>query len=216
MFKQLVTNTTATRLALAVAPATVSKNAGKKASRRAISISLHTVAVLAMALAFQGLTTAPAGASILTACLEDGELEDVAEGLSPLEPCDEDATQVTWGEAGPGANCPCNIQRAAGFAGWTDPPFCFAEVESPSEFGVLLRPDVFEDPPNPLVEVFFDIVGKVNDMRRRRRCFVRDGDGEVAELDGLGDLTPEEFAACLVDVDELAITLGLGGGCALP
>ena len=131
-------------------------------------------AVFALLLAATLLDIRTGTTSILTACLEDGELEDVAEGLSPLEPCDEDATQVTWGEAGPGANCPCNIQRAAGFAGWTDPPFCFAEVESPSEFGVLLRPDVFEGPPNPQVEVFFDIVGEVDDMRRRRRCFVRD------------------------------------------
>ena len=50
MFQQLVTNTTAPLLALAVAPATVSKNVGKKISMRAISFSLHTVAVLAMAL----------------------------------------------------------------------------------------------------------------------------------------------------------------------
>ena len=68
MLKQLVINTTATLIALAAAPAAVSKNVGKKISMRAISFSLHTVAVLAMALAFQGLTTAPAGASELAAC----------------------------------------------------------------------------------------------------------------------------------------------------
>ncbi len=39
---------------------------------RAISLSLHTVAVLAMALAVQGLTTAPAGASVLAACVTPG------------------------------------------------------------------------------------------------------------------------------------------------
>ena len=58
MVKQMVTFTTATLIALAAAPATVSKKVGIKASRRAISFSMHTVAVIAMALAFQGLTTA--------------------------------------------------------------------------------------------------------------------------------------------------------------
>ncbi len=68
MFKQLVTNTTATLIALAAAPATVSTNVGKKISTRATSFRLHTVAVLAIAITITGfaLTSAPAEAGALS------------------------------------------------------------------------------------------------------------------------------------------------------
>ena len=164
---------------------------------RALSFSLHTIAVIAIALAFQGLTTAPAGASTLTACLEDGELEDVAQGLSPLEPCDDEATQVTWEVAG---TCPCDIQGMAGLAGWgrpecevvNDPPLeLSAELEGAGDRRpfALLNADVPGDP----------------------RCITVDDADAV--VDDVSDLDGGEVAACFADLDELAISLGLVGGC---
>ena len=108
MFKQLVTNTTATLIPLAAAPATVSKKLGTKASRRAISFSLHTVAVFAMALAFQALTSVPAGASILAACLTPGGAVTNVGFDDPLRPCGPKDEVIRWEEvaAPEGVACP--------------------------------------------------------------------------------------------------------------
>ena len=201
MFKQLVTNTTAGLIALAVAPANVSKNLGKRISRRTISFSLHTVAVLAMALTFQGLTTAPAGAGTFTACLEEGKLKRVARGFLPLKPCGDEATQVSWDGVGGASVCPCDIRGAVGLAGW-DGPGCVVVPPFGVTVEVLLtaldgfpRVDVFADPGG------FGECSIINDV------FVTLGGIEIG---------PEDQADCFADVDDLAFTLGVVGGCMVP
>ncbi len=138
MFKQLVTNTPATLIALAAAPAAVSKNIGKEITVRAISFSLHTVAVLAMALAFQGLTAAPAGASTLTGCLTTGgDLINIALGAAPSQPCGPDGTEVSIVEAPP-----LRSAHATSGGRWTSlggmAPFALRRPSAPGLRGVAI------------------------------------------------------------------------------
>ena len=200
MFKQLVTNTTATLIALAVAPATDSQNVGKKISMRAISFSLRTVAVLAMALAFQGLTTAPAGASTLAACLTPGgALTNLALGQDPARPCHMNDTLVVWEEAEPASACPCDIRGMAGWAGWTGPA-CIASFTSEDQFSARL----FADDDTPRTGVFADPVFGFG-------CRTLNDAGEEVDID---DLDAVEVAACLADLNDLGFSLGRQDGCA--
>jgi hypothetical protein len=69
--------------------------------QRSVAAFGSVLAAAAIAFAVQVLSSTPAYAVTFTGCLtEEGELNHVAEGLSPLKPCDAKATQVTWG-AGP-------------------------------------------------------------------------------------------------------------------
>jgi len=69
--------------------------------QRSVAAFGFVLAAVAIAFAVQVLSSTPAYAVTFTGCLtEAGELKHVAEGLSPLKPCDAKATQVTWG-AGP-------------------------------------------------------------------------------------------------------------------
>ncbi len=69
--------------------------------QRSVAAFGSVLAAAAIAFAVQVLSSTPAYAVTFTGCLtEEGELKQVAEGLSPLKPCDAKATQVTWG-AGP-------------------------------------------------------------------------------------------------------------------
>jgi hypothetical protein len=66
--------------------------------QRSVAAFGSVLAAAAIAFAVQVLSSTPAYAVTFTGCLtEEGELKHVAEGLSPLKPCDAEATQVTWG-----------------------------------------------------------------------------------------------------------------------
>jgi len=202
MFKQLVIGTTETLAALAVAPATVSKNVGKKISLRPISISLHAIAVLAMALAFQGLATAPAGADTLAACVTPGgDLKNVALGEDPSKPCGKNDTLVLWEEAQLASECPCDIRGMAGWAGWTG-PICDGDNDPPMLFFARVRSDAILGRP---------IAAVSDDTNFGTGCETRNGVGAV--VDNFSDLDAAEVTACFADLDELAFKLGLVGGC---
>ncbi len=61
---------------------------------RSVAAFGPVLAAVAIAFAVQVLSSTPAYAVTFTGCLtEEGELKHVAEGLSPLKPCDAKATQ---------------------------------------------------------------------------------------------------------------------------
>ena len=170
------------------------------------------LAAIAIAFAFQALTSVPAEADSLTGCLTNkGKFEHVAEDLVPLKPCDSKSTQVTIPHQvliealHPEivTTCPCDFRAALNWADWTGP---VCDVTDGGGFtNVLVKAG--DSIPFIVVELEFASL-----PREIRQVFAPDN----TAFEIFGGLTGEEVADCLADINEFSISLGLVDGCALP
>jgi hypothetical protein len=162
--------------------------------------NLSLAAMLATALMVLGLTTAPAGASTLAGCVTPGgDIKNVGFD-EPSKPCGRNDTLVVWEEAEPASECPCEIRDMASWAGWHGPS-CDAD-DTTLVFRVLVASN---DDSSPLARVS-------DDVTQGATCRTDNDRGTTVEVD---DLEPDEVEACFADIDKLAHSLGLPGGCAI-
>ena len=129
-------------------------------------------------------------------------MKNVAVGENPARPCGKNDTLIVWEEMEPASECPCDIRAMAGWAGWAGPG-CGVVNDPPNNVFVLL--DSTDQGSVPLA-----IVADDTNTGVICRTF---NDVNVETL--FENLDAVEVAACFDDLDELAFSLGLEGGCAL-
>jgi hypothetical protein len=149
-----------------------------------------------------GMLANSAQATLFTGCISPGgDLKNVAEGPEPSKPCGKNDTMTQWEEPEeePVSLCPCDIESTASWAGWGGPE-CY---ESASTVQVILevRSEVLGGIPLAGVSITDQFVARCRSISQ----------GHIAINDF--DMTSAELAACEEEINQLAITLGLNGGC---
>jgi len=160
------------------------------------------------AFALFGALASSAQASLFTGCVSPGgDLKNVAEGEEPLKHCGKNDTLTQWEtpeeEPEPVIVCPCDIESTVLWANW-------------AELGCGIEPTPFRDSL---------ILRSVDSGNGRPLVAVRISDEDTFSCDAssyegmslsVSNINYDERLACEADIDELAIKLGMPGGCTWP
>ena len=155
-----------------------------------------------------GALASSAQASLFTGCVSPGgDLKNVAEGEEPLKQCGKKDTLTQWEtpeeEPEPVTVCPCDIESTVFWANWAD-LLCFVQP-TPFNDSLILR-STDSGNGRPLVSVKISVDGAFS-------CNASSYEGMSLSA---SDITYDERLACEADIDELAIKLGMPGGCTWP
>ena len=192
MFKHISIKPFASFINLVVASATRSERVEAKQLGRVSSFSFLATAVLAIAAGSFAMTGASAVAGNVG--------QNISPGLEVVESFDPFAR--------PGIGCPCDLKSAVYLAGWTG-PVCEVDTSEFPTAQITLRSGAGATSGDliPSVILFTADAGLCNDCR----CRVINDQGVPKEE--FSDLTADEFASCLADLNALALVLGRRGGC---